>query len=514
MDYQEAAKIRKKSFGTLLAEQEGGFGQSLKAAISQKTQARIKGIKETFDPLNIAKKLTFGSNFAPAMLGKLIGADKKRVDYFSGVKSKNTANLQSSDSTNSPEVIECLGYIYKSLKQSIDDKHQYEKENKDRIQKEDEEEDSRNQELVKALTARRKKKEKVSKKKPLEEKPSKEAPSKEKPSPEKPAAPKEPAPKAPVKEAPKAPVKEAPKAPVKEAPKAPVKEAPKAPVKEAPKVPSVKPSAEKIVTGAAIVGTGAKGLVISALIAAGFSKGAQANILANVDEESRFKPRSEELEKYSGKTLFKLFGPPGVDGGQPANGKNQVRFQSLSDAQALVAKGPEAVGDIIYGGRMGNNSSGDGYKYRGRGFIQITGKDMYKQVGDKIGVDLVSNPDLANDPAIAAKIVPVFFQLKLGKRKPEELENIDAVNKMVGSASESSKNERRKLATEYSKQDLGSQIDNISKENKNLKADSTEKEKTASSVNSNTFNQKTEQQSPQPVGGDDTNPYLKKKAQS
>jgi predicted chitinase len=495
MDYQEAAKIRKKSFGTLLAEQEGGFGQSLKAAISQKTQARIKGIKETFDPLNIAKKLTFGSNFAPAMLGKLIGADKKRVDYFSGVKPRHTASLQSSDSTDSPEVIECLGYIYKSLKQSIDDRHQYEKENKDRIQREDEEENSRNSELVKALTARRKKKEKVSKKKPPEEKPSKEAPAKEKPTPEKPAAPKELAPKTPVKEAPKAPVKEAPS-------------------KVSTKAPSVQPSAAKIATGAAIVGAGAKGLVISALIAAGFSKGAQANILANVDEESRFKPRSEELEKYSAKTLFKLYGPPGVEGGQPTGGKNKVRFQSISDAQAVVSKGPEAVGDVIYGGRMGNDSPGDGYKYRGRGFIQITGKDMYKKVGDKIGVDLVSNPDLANDPTVAAKIVPAFFLLKLGKRKPEDLENIDEVNKMVGSASESSKNERRKLATEYSKQDLGSQIDNISKENKNLKADATEKEKTASSVNSNTFNQKTEQQSPQVTGGDDTNPYLKKKAQS
>ena len=154
MDYQQAAKIRKKSFGTLLAEHEGGLGQSLKAAISQKTKAKIEGIKEKFDPLNIAKKLTGGSNWAPAMLGKMFGVDKKRVDYFSGVKSKNTASLQSSESLNSPEVVECLGYIYKSLKQSISDRHQAEKEDKESKQKEEDTENDRNEELVKALTGK------------------------------------------------------------------------------------------------------------------------------------------------------------------------------------------------------------------------------------------------------------------------------------------------------------------------------------------------------------------------
>ena len=127
MNYKEAKKIREKSFGTLLAEHEGGLGSSLKAAISKKTKAKIIGIKESFDPLNIAKKLTGGSNWAPAMLGKMFGMNKERVDYFSGVKPKHTASLESGGSSlDSPEALESLGYIYKSLKQSIDDKHQSE----------------------------------------------------------------------------------------------------------------------------------------------------------------------------------------------------------------------------------------------------------------------------------------------------------------------------------------------------------------------------------------------------
>lgn len=155
MNYQEAAKLRKKSFGTLLAEQEGGLGSSIKSAISQKTKAKITGIKEKFDPLNIAKTLTGGSNWAPAMLGKLFNADKSRVDYFSGVKNK-TASLSGNDSgtIDSPEAIECLGYIYKSLKQSAEDKKLANEQKRNRLEEEDSEEESRNQEIVKALTGK------------------------------------------------------------------------------------------------------------------------------------------------------------------------------------------------------------------------------------------------------------------------------------------------------------------------------------------------------------------------
>ena len=157
MDYRQAKNIRENAVGTLLAEQKGGFGSSLKAAISQKSKARAVGLKEKFDPLNIAKTLTGGSNWAPAMLGKLFNVDKKRVDYFSGVKPKSTANLQSSELLDSPEAVECLGYIYKSLKQSVEDKKLAAEQKTNRLEEEDSEEETRNQEIIKALTGRVKK---------------------------------------------------------------------------------------------------------------------------------------------------------------------------------------------------------------------------------------------------------------------------------------------------------------------------------------------------------------------
>ena len=53
----------------------------------------------------------------------------------------------------------------------------------------------------------------------------------------------------------------------------------------------------------------------------------------------------------------------------------------------------------------GNTCAGDGPKYSGRGYVQLTWKNNYRRAGEKCGVDLVANPDKAMDPAIAAKIM-------------------------------------------------------------------------------------------------------------
>lgn len=60
------------------------------------------------------------------------------------------------------------------------------------------------------------------------------------------------------------------------------------------------------------------------------------------------------------------------------------------------ARNPEKIGSRIYALRMGNGdeASEEGYTYRGRGYIQLTGKNNYKKFGDSVGIDVVSNPDL------------------------------------------------------------------------------------------------------------------------
>jgi hypothetical protein len=58
---------------------------------------------------------------------------------------------------------------------------------------------------------------------------------------------------------------------------------------------------------------------------------------------------------------------------------------------------------------LGNTTPGDGAKFRGRGFIQITGRWDYEHFGSEIGQDLEGNPDLALDPSVAADILALYF---------------------------------------------------------------------------------------------------------
>ncbi len=69
----------------------------------------------------------------------------------------------------------------------------------------------------------------------------------------------------------------------------------------------------------------------------------------------------------------------------------------INESVALpYEKQPEKIANKVYANRMGNGdeNSGDGYKFRGRGFIQLTGKDNYKNFSKFIGEDTISNPDL------------------------------------------------------------------------------------------------------------------------
>jgi len=119
----------------------------------------------------------------------------------------------------------------------------------------------------------------------------------------------------------------------------------------------------------------------------------QAGVLAQIQAESNFVPQSEKLN-YSGDRLWQVF---------------PKYFKNKEEAYKVAKEGPEAIANRIYGGRMGN-AANEGYKYRGRGYLQITGKDNYKKYGDMIGVDLVANPDLANNPETALKLAAVYLK--------------------------------------------------------------------------------------------------------
>jgi predicted chitinase len=155
--------------------------------------------------------------------------------------------------------------------------------------------------------------------------------------------------------------------------------------------------------------------LMSALSAGGITdKKAQANIMAQVHAESGGVAKSESLN-YTPERLMQIF---------------PKKFRDISEAQQVAAGGEQAIAERVYGGRMGNTAAGEGFKYRGRGLIQLTGKDNYKKFGDLIGVDLVSNPDLANDPDIARKLAVAYFAEK--QKSGVDLTKSSQVSKAVG----------------------------------------------------------------------------------
>jgi peptidoglycan L-alanyl-D-glutamate endopeptidase CwlK len=72
--------------------------------------------------------------------------------------------------------------------------------------------------------------------------------------------------------------------------------------------------------------------------------------------------------------------------------------------------GGAPFGAYDYRSDLGNQGPPDGARYKGRGFIQLTGRSNYEQLGRVVGVDLVNQPELANDPATAAAILVAFLQ--------------------------------------------------------------------------------------------------------
>ncbi len=118
-----------------------------------------------------------------------------------------------------------------------------------------------------------------------------------------------------------------------------------------------------------------------------------AGMLAIVSKESAFIPREEK--SYAGTSnsrIRKVFGS---------------RVPSSDSALNTLKANPKQFFDRIYGDRYGNNAD-EGYKYRGRGFNQLTFKGNYKKYGNIIGQNLVSNPDKVNNVRTAAKVLIAY----------------------------------------------------------------------------------------------------------
>lgn len=156
----------------------------------------------------------------------------------------------------------------------------------------------------------------------------------------------------------------------------------------------------------------------------------RAAMAATVEGESGFKLNTEfDYANTSNANIIKSFGKGSV-------------FGKMSDEELTKLKAdPAKFFDYVYGGRYGNTAPGDGYKYRGRGLIGITFKTNYENYGKILGVDLVGNPDLANDPLIAAKVA--VLMMKDGMAKNQGADIYTQVARSIGNANEVTENKKK-----------------------------------------------------------------------
>jgi putative chitinase len=152
--------------------------------------------------------------------------------------------------------------------------------------------------------------------------------------------------------------------------------------------------------------------LLSAAYGAGITSPRElANFMAQVSHESNGLTHLEEGFRYT----------KGLQTVPVAAARNSPDGEAAHKA-ALHGK-PEALAELMYGGgKMGNDSPGDGYKFRGRGYIQLTGHDNYEAAGKAIGMDLVNHPELAATPEGATKTALYFWNQNVHAVAPEDVD--------------------------------------------------------------------------------------------
>jgi putative chitinase len=114
-----------------------------------------------------------------------------------------------------------------------------------------------------------------------------------------------------------------------------------------------------------------------------------AHFMSQAAHESQHFKKLEENLNYSAERLIKVF---------PKYFKELVKAKQYE-------RNPKAIASYVYANRMGNGeeASGDGWAYRGRGLFMFTGKYLYDKIGKEFGEDFISNPDLLKTAEWATK---------------------------------------------------------------------------------------------------------------
>ncbi len=118
--------------------------------------------------------------------------------------------------------------------------------------------------------------------------------------------------------------------------------------------------------------------------------------------------------------------------------------RGADDARSLIARGPEAIANRVYANRLGNGSeeSGDGWRYRGSGYKQLTGRSNYREIGEIIDLDLEADPESAREPNAAARVAFAFWDVR-GCSALADTGDVEGVTEKVNGPAKLGLQERR-----------------------------------------------------------------------
>jgi putative chitinase len=159
-----------------------------------------------------------------------------------------------------------------------------------------------------------------------------------------------------------------------------------------------------------------------------------SHFMAQIEHESGLKPISENLN-YSSERLLIVF----------------KKYFTKESALAYDRK-PIKIGSRVYASRMGNGdeASKDGYTYRGRGFIQITGKDNYRSLSNDTGIDFVKTPDLLLEE-VHAMVSALWFWKKNNLNVHADRDEVVTITKKINGGTNGIEH-RKELLAKYKKE--------------------------------------------------------------
>ena len=152
-------------------------------------------------------------------------------------------------------------------------------------------------------------------------------------------------------------------------------------------------------------------------------KSPSPELIKQVQKNQVTKQASPIADTHIEKVLYQTAKQSGMKGDELAQFMAQAKHESwnygklqekpVGDPSKYFAKKYDPAHAPKTAKILGNKHKGDGVKYHGRGYIQLTGRDNYRMASDGLGVDLINNPELAGKPDVAAKIAVWYWNSRV-----------------------------------------------------------------------------------------------------